>query len=247
MSLSHINLLNKKIGLLTIISSAGSNGQRRLWNVKCECGNTRIISANSLTKKNPTKSCGCLKKTHFIDLTGKTFNHITLLKFIGKNNYNCFIYEAICSCNKSMKVEGNDISSGKIKSCGHTRGENNRLPGNESLINNHFCQTRNKAEDRNHLFELTKDEFISLIFKNCSYCGTEPKNIIKNRSKLAFKHMLVNGIDRIDNNKGYIIDNVTTACYTCNQAKHRLTKEFFLKWIDKVYSFQHDHTKVIKK
>ena len=38
----------------------GSDGA--LWECKCDCGNTAIVSAHNLMRSGGTKSCGCLKK-----------------------------------------------------------------------------------------------------------------------------------------------------------------------------------------
>ena len=44
-----------------------------------------------------------------------------------------------------------------------------------------------------------------------------------------------NGVDRIDNNSGYDIDNCAPCCHQCNWAKKNLTKADFLNWIERVY------------
>lgn len=45
-----------------------------------------------------------------------------------------------------------------------------------------------------------------------------------------------NGIDRIDNNKGYTIDNVVPCCKMCNQAKNDYTLQEFQDWVEKIYN-----------
>ena len=59
-----IDLTNKKFGRWTIISSAGSIGEKgnkkKMWRCRCECGNERIVSGSNL-KAGITNSCGCLK------------------------------------------------------------------------------------------------------------------------------------------------------------------------------------------
>jgi hypothetical protein len=43
------------------------------------------------------------------------------------------------------------------------------------------------------------------------------------------------GIDRVDSNKGYTIDNCVPCCKTCNLAKAELSQRDFLDWVRKVY------------
>ena len=43
-----------------------------------------------------------------------------------------------------------------------------------------------------------------------------------------------NGIDRVDNTRGYTLDNVVPCCFKCNRAKDTMTKEEFLEWVGRV-------------
>ena len=53
---------NKKFGRLTVLYRVENNKFNQVqWLCKCECGNEKIITANSL-RNGTTKSCGCLKK-----------------------------------------------------------------------------------------------------------------------------------------------------------------------------------------
>jgi len=49
---------------------------------------------------------------------------------------------------------------------------------------------------------------------------------------------IYNGLDRIDNEKGYLLDNVTPCCKICNQAKHALSLDDFLAWCQRLINFQ---------
>lgn len=84
---------------------------------------------------------------------------------------------------------------------------------------------RRKAETRGLSFELTKEQCHQLFISNCNYCGRPPhRDRYKNHYANTF---LYNGIDRVDNKVGYLLENVVTCCYDCNRAKGTLTyKEF---------------------
>jgi len=47
----------------------------------------------------------------------------------------------------------------------------------------------------------------------------------------------VNGVDRINSNIGYEINNVVSCCSKCNYAKHMMNKKEFLNWVEKIYLF----------
>lgn len=59
------NLAGQRFGRLTALAAADPpDGRKRTsykWLCRCDCGNTAIVSANSLTKGN-AQSCGCLQR-----------------------------------------------------------------------------------------------------------------------------------------------------------------------------------------
>lgn len=66
---------------------------------------------------------------------------------------------------------------------------------------------------------LTDEEFKSFWGKECYYCGESIETI---------------GIDRMDNNKPYVIDNCCSCCTSCNVMKMTLNKDEFLKKIKQI-------------
>lgn len=55
------NLTDRRFKLLVAIRSVGRNHlNRTVWECKCDCGNTVLVSDNALLRNN-TRSCGCLK------------------------------------------------------------------------------------------------------------------------------------------------------------------------------------------
>jgi len=74
-------------------------------------------------------------------------------------------------------------------------------------ISGSYTSYNKSAIRRKHEFNISKNEFYSIINNNCYLCG-------KQNTKYN-----INGIDRIDNNIGYIFDNCRTCCTTCNLLK----------------------------
>jgi len=58
-------------------------------------------------------------------------------------------------------------------------------------------------------FEITQEHFIMITSMNCYLCGKENSEIHNN------------GIDRIDNNRGYIFSNILSCCGDCNYLKNK--------------------------
>lgn len=51
-----------KFERLTAIKQVGKSGGNNVWLFKCDCGNEIHLKRVQVTKNNPTKSCGCLRK-----------------------------------------------------------------------------------------------------------------------------------------------------------------------------------------
>lgn len=96
-----------------------------------------------------------------------------------------------------------------------------RLLKYRSTIQGKFKQTANSAKSRGLSFSLTFTQFETIINQPCSYCG-DKYNI---------------GIDRIDNNIGYLIDNCCACCLPCNMMKKTLPKDLFLSHIKKIANY----------
>lgn len=77
-------------------------------------------------------------------------------------------------------------------------------------INELWRGLQRNAYSRELMISITRDEFEKMAIKPCYYCGFT-------------SHTRLNGIDRIDNNKGYVHSNCISCCKMCNimkQAQH---------------------------
>ena len=99
---------------------------------------------------------------------------------------------------------------------------------------NAFCYNTNaSANKRGYSFELTLDEISNLSQQVCTYCGKEPEQFLS-----SFPNFIYNGIDRVDNTKGYEIENCVTCCKLCNRMKDTLSLDEFKNHIAKVVLYQ---------
>jgi hypothetical protein len=72
------------------------------------------------------------------------------------------------------------------------------------------------ATTRNYTIGLQFEDFKQLVLSQCHYCQ-------------YFKDEEINGIDRLDNRKGYEKDNCVPCCETCNMMKHTYHPLFFIE------------------
>jgi hypothetical protein len=61
-----IDMAGRKIGMINVVSYAGPVS---LWNIRCDCGNEKIMRGGSIRQ---SKSCGCIKKSQ---LGLRSFKH----------------------------------------------------------------------------------------------------------------------------------------------------------------------------
>lgn len=101
---------------------------------------------------------------------------------------------------------------------------------------------KNNAKKRGICWDLTDKQFNILTKQRCFYCNREPKQIIVGpctddytQSGIENAVYIYNGIDRVDNTKGYTIDNVVSCCKHCNRSKDILSQNEFIEFISKIY------------
>lgn len=79
-----------------------------------------------------------------------------------------------------------------------------------------FTEAKHSAKKREIEWQLTLEKYSSLIIMPCYYCA--------NKLGAPVKRSI--GLDRLDSNKGYELENVVSCCYTCNCIKNEfLTPE----------------------
>ena len=145
-----------------------------------------------------------------------------------------------CSCGKTKSIVKSMVVNGRTKSCGclqiaaiKKQGLANKKPPGEAALTCVLTSYRAAAKRRNLEFKLTRDQFRHLAKQPCCYCGAEPCNSLgKNKLNGDFVY---NGIDRVNNAKGYTLDNTVPCCRLCNWAKGTLAPAEFEAWIVRLY------------
>jgi hypothetical protein len=58
-----------------------------------------------------------------LNLIGKQFSRLTVLREVGRSNCNGVVWECICECSKHVEVRSGNLRSGNTRSCGCLRDE----------------------------------------------------------------------------------------------------------------------------
>ena len=81
-------------------------------------------------------------------------------------------------------------------------------------------------------FKLTYSHCLKLFKNNCHYCNSKPSNVIK----IGQRVITYQGIDRMEQNIGYLETNVVPCCKNCNYAKNILNYNEFIDLITRIYN-----------
>lgn len=172
------------------------------------------------------------------DLTGKKYGRLTVIEDLGALPNGWRLWGCLCKCGRKKAVRSRELYRGHTNSCGCLWYENiisragmNKMKNGESAFNCLLGSYKRSARLRKYSWELTRDEFKELTSQNCYYCGQEPSNVVYERKGYTNGGYKSNGVDRIDNTKGYVVGNVRPCCKQCNLAKNTLNEDEFYRWI----------------
>lgn len=168
-----------------------------------------------------------------MDLTGNVHGRWTVLVFAGYAQKEGQRAQAKwlcrCKCGTEKEVAAQSLKCGDSKSCGCLLKDVCSLPKGEAALNHLINSMRRGAEKRSYAFELSKEQIRALCTQNCHYCGSPPtQSLVRADLNGAF---IYNGIDRKNNDLGYVEGNVVPACKHCNRAKWMMGYEAFRAWL----------------
>jgi len=200
---------------------------------------------------------------NFVDITGSKYGRWLVIsraentrKKYGKRQESRTVWLCKCECGNEKIVDGNSLKQGNSQSCGCLKKEKcafalslliggkhwRYIKDRQIAIDTHlFSIMKGKAKTRGLNFELTLEQLSCFIHQSCYYCGSLPSNIYTNNHQIDEKQ-IYNGLDRIDNSKGYIEGNVVPCCKRCNTAKNDMSKDEFINWISRVYDYSVEDT-----
>lgn len=118
--------------------------------------------------------------------------------------------EAIKERNKKWKRENKEYYLQQQREYGKKRSQS---------LRGKYMGYKREAKARNYSFSLTEEDFSQFWQKPCYYCGGSINTI---------------GLDRVNNDEGYFVDNIVSCCTDCNIAKRSRTKEEYIKHCIKI-------------
>jgi hypothetical protein len=167
-----------------------------------------------------------IKFEEYCDIVNKECHYCGVLQLKGfngidrKNQNEGYLLDNCVSCCKMCNyMKGSTSDETFIKRVEHILTYQKKINGRyypecfADHFNSSFEEYRMRAIKKGFEFTITSDDFYNIINKNCYLCG---KQNTRNHN---------NGVDRIDNTKGYILDNITACCGECNYIKKNFVLE----------------------
>ena len=180
------------------------------------------------------------------DYTGETKGILTCIKHIKDK---MFLWR--CDCGKEIEVESYKIHW--RKSCGCLVQKQNLKRAYKSrsydtvTISQEYTNHRGNAKVAGRGY-MKKQDWLKIVKQPCFYCGEID---IRNRAAMdSYKKLRgatlkeediekyaveLNGVDRLDSNNGYEMDNVVPCCGMCNRMKNKFTYKEFIDKIKLIY------------
>lgn len=128
------NETGNRFGKLVVIEKTKTHTGKAVWLCKCDCGGEKLVSGKNL-RNGKVKSCGCAMKNSRVEyvvnkrlnLVGKKFGRLNVIKYVGSNERGHSIFECMCECGKSFVVNGYELRCGHTTSCGCGRTDAMRM------------------------------------------------------------------------------------------------------------------------
>lgn len=133
--MKRLDLTNQRFGNLVALEIAPpfikpSGKKVSAWKCQCDCGNIVNVRTENL-RNGHTTSCGCAAGR--IDITGKTFGRLTVIKYAGAGKWLCQ-----CECGEQVSVKTCNLNSGNTKSCGCLQKDRASEANFISLVGNRY-------------------------------------------------------------------------------------------------------------
>ncbi len=114
-------------------------------------------------------------------LTGNRFGKLIALEPTDRREDNKVIWKCKCDCGNICYIRSTYLVQGWSKSCGCSKYPKLKINGKSkkefgvSASNQLYSNYKRQAKNRNIVFNITQQKFLSLTLQPCYYCGIYPQ------------------------------------------------------------------------
>lgn len=164
-----------------------------------------------------------------VDLSGKKYGKLTVVKRLGSSGQGR-LWECLCECGKVCLAATGVLNAGARVSCGciHVGKNSSRYLGYKDIGGSFWKQIEAGAKRRNIDFSITKEQAWELYEKQNRKCSLSGLPIALSSSATHRVGIQTASLDRVDNTKGYTIDNVQWLHKDVNRMKNVHDQIYFV-------------------
>jgi hypothetical protein len=157
------------------------------------------------------------------DITGQRFGRLVAVTFKGSGIWICK-----CDCGKTVERGVTRLHQKYNRwigerSCGCIQKE--KMSDGRASLRQLYQKYKIGAGKKGRIFTLSEPWFENLTKQNCYYCDSPPSQ--RFQFKRGWGAYTYNGIDRLDNKRGYTMDNSVPCCKKCNTMKLNMSVDDF--------------------
>jgi len=174
----------------------------------------------------------------FIDRVGRRYGKLTVVSR-APNKERVVYWNVLCDCGVTKCMTSGNLTRTLTRSCGCLKKERLRSMARAQRkskgvagFNQLYSHYKHRAIKRFGFFGLDEKTFRDITSSNCTYCNSEPRTVSGTYEASQYTY---NGVDRVDSDIGYDIDNCVPCCWTCNRMKVDIPLDSFKGHIARIH------------
>jgi hypothetical protein len=193
---------------------------------RCDCGNKYSTTPSKLRRGRSAYCAHCSmlqgqQSRHTMHI-GDRIGELTVIGYERGARTRTMICE--CTCGHVLRRQVSTLRKRKTEGCKHKKPDLRDI-----ALGDLFRRYARSADRRGLTFELTLEQFRTVISAPCYYCGAPPSGRHYSDWKRKSYELLYSGVDRADAAYGYALPNCRPCCSACNYAKGTMTATEYIE------------------
>jgi len=192
------DFIGKEFGNFLVLDICIKN-DRKYCQCLCSCGNPYLIQCYKMVNYLP-KSCGCLDVE---DLSGMVFGKLYVIKTSGKDIFNKYRSECMCSCGNIKVITNDSLRGGHTKSCGCLKLIGNNTTHGQSKKGKWSLEYATYRSMLQRCYDKNLPRYKDYGGRGITVCDRWKDSFENFFEDMGKKPTRKHSLDRIDNDKGY--------------------------------------------